>query len=107
ASMILVGCVVTVLFFGGWLPVTLGIPGLRAPLSNVLPPLGDAGAALTGLAWFGLKVFLVIYAYLWIRATFPRYRYDQLMRLSWKWLIPLGFVHVLLTALAVLWKAAP
>jgi NADH-quinone oxidoreductase subunit H len=82
--------------------VTLGIPGLREPLSNLLPFLGVAGATLTGFVWFALKVFLVLFVYLWMRATFPRYRYDQLMRLGWKWLIPLGLVHVMVTGLVML-----
>jgi NADH-quinone oxidoreductase subunit H len=101
-NMILVGCIVAVLFLGGWLPVTLGIPGLREPLSNFFPFWGDAGAAITGFFWIALKVFLVLFVYLWMRATFPRYRYDQLMRLGWKWLIPLGLAHVMFTALVLL-----
>jgi NADH-quinone oxidoreductase subunit H len=101
-NMILVGCLVAILFFGGWLPVTLGIPGLREPLSNFLPFWGAAGATLTGFFWFSLKVFLVLFLYLWMRATYPRYRYDQLMRLGWKVFIPLGLGHVMLTALAML-----
>jgi NADH-quinone oxidoreductase subunit H len=101
-NMILVGCVVAVLFLGGWLPVTLGIPGLREPFSNFFPFLGDGGASLTGFFWFALKVFLVLFTYLWLRATFPRYRYDQLMRLGWYWLIPLSFAHVLVTGIVML-----
>jgi NADH-quinone oxidoreductase subunit H len=62
------------------------------------------GPVLTGFFWFFLKAFFVIFVYLWIRATFPRYRYDQLMRLGWKWLIPLGLAHVMITGLAVLLK---
>ncbi len=103
-NMILVACVVTVLFLGGWLPPTLGIPGARGLLSNVLPFLGDLGATLTGLLWFFLKTLAVVFVYLWIRATFPRYRYDQLMRLGWKWLIPAGLLHVFVTAIAILLK---
>ena len=45
--------------------------------------------------WFVGKVAAVFYIYLWLRATFPRYRYDQLMRIGWKWLIPLSLFHVL------------
>jgi NADH-quinone oxidoreductase subunit H len=101
-NMILVGCIVSVLFLGGWLPVTLGIPGLREPLSNFLPFWGDVGAALTGFFWLSLKVFVVLFIYLWMRATWPRYRYDQLMRLGWKWLIPLGLAHVMFTGLVML-----
>jgi len=95
-NMILAGCIVTILFLGGWLPVTFGVLP-AGPLSTFL-----FGATLTGLFWFLLKVFLVLYAYLWIRATFPRYRYDQLMRLGWKWLIPLALLHVVITAIAAL-----
>ncbi len=101
-NMILVGCIVAVLFLGGWLPVTFGIPGLREPLSNFLPFLGDVGATLTGFFWIAIKVFAVLFVYLWMRATFPRYRYDQLKRLGWKWLIPLGLVHVMVTGLVLL-----
>ena len=63
-----------------------------------------ASAVLTGLFWFFVKAFLVIFVYLWLRATFPRYRYDRLMRLGWKWLIPLGLIHVMVTGFAVLMK---
>jgi NADH-quinone oxidoreductase subunit H len=95
-NMILAACVVTILFLGGWLPITFGVLP-REPLSTFL-----GGAALTGFLWFFVKVFLVLFVYLWIRATFPRYRYDQLMRLGWKWLIPVGLAHVMVTALVVL-----
>ncbi len=97
-NIILVSFMVTVLFLGGWLPITFGVLP-REPLSTFL-----GGAALTGFFWFVLKALLVVFVYLWIRATFPRYRYDQLMRLGWKWLIPLGLLHVMITALAVLLK---
>jgi len=95
-NMILAAAVVSILFLGGWLPVTFGfLP--REPLSVFL-----GGATLTGSFWFFSKVLAVLFVYLWIRATFPRYRYDQLMRLGWKWFIPLGLLHVALTAVAVL-----
>ncbi len=103
-NMILVGCLVAILFLGGWLPVTFGIPGLRGVLSNFFPFWGDAGASLTGVFWFSLKVFVVLFVYLWMRATFPRYRYDQLMRLGWKSLIPLGLAHVMVTAFVMLFR---
>jgi NADH-quinone oxidoreductase subunit H len=92
------------------MPITLGIPGLAGPLSDLLSWLPfvstDAGVALTGFFWLALKVFLVLTMYLWLRATFPRYRYDQLMRLGWKWLIPMGLFHVLLTAVLMLMRGA-
>ncbi len=101
-NMILASLIACILFLGGWMPVTFGIPGLHDLFANFLPFLGDAGAALTGFIWLALKVFGVLTVYLWLRATFPRYRYDQLMSLGWKWLIPLGLAHVMVTALLML-----
>ena len=86
ANMIVVSTVATTLFMGGWL----------RPFPNV--------AALSFLdfvpawIWFLLKTFVFLYVFLWVRATLPRYRYDQLMRLGWKVLIPLGIANVLVTA---------
>jgi NADH-quinone oxidoreductase subunit H len=86
-NMIVVSAVATTLFLGGWL----------APFPNV-PWLSFLGL-VPGWAWFMLKVFLFLYGFLWVRATFPRYRYDQLMRLGWKWLIPLAILNVVVTGL--------
>ena len=85
ANMIVVSSVATTLFFGGWL----------APFPNVswLSWLGY----IPGWAWFGIKTFVFLYVFLWVRATLPRYRYDQLMRLGWKWLIPLAILNVVVT----------
>ncbi len=109
-NMILAGMIVSVLFLGGWMPISFGIPGLAEPLSDLLswlPWVSPAvGAALTGFFWLALKAFCVLTIYLWLRATFPRYRYDQLMRLGWKWLIPLGLFHVMLTAILMLMGGA-
>jgi NADH-quinone oxidoreductase subunit H len=87
ANMIVVSSVATTLFFGGWL----------APFPNV-PALAFLGY-VPGWAWFILKTFLFLYVFLWVRATLPRYRYDQLMRLGWKWLIPLAILNVVVTGL--------
>ena len=86
ANMIVVSAIATTLFFGGWL----------RPFPNVefLWFLG----LVPGWAWFVIKTFLVLYVFLWIRATLPRYRYDQLMRLGWKFLIPLAIANILVTA---------
>ncbi|MEE9251121.1 MAG: NADH-quinone oxidoreductase subunit NuoH [Alphaproteobacteria bacterium] len=82
ANMILMSGLATILFLGGWLP-----PIDMAPF-NWLP----------GPIWFGLKVALVLFLFLWVRATFPRYRYDQLMRLGWKVFLPTSLFWVVLTA---------
>jgi NADH-quinone oxidoreductase subunit H len=88
ANMIVVSSVATTLFVGGWLP----------PFPNVwwLSFLGR----VPGWIWFLLKSFLFLYLFIWVRATFPRYRYDQLMRLGWKRLIPLAIANLMVTAIA-------
>ncbi len=91
ANMIVVSAVATTLFFGGWL----------APFANV-PFLKFFGLA-PGWMWFVVKTFLLLYVFLWIRATLPRYRYDQLMRLGWKVLIPLAIANVIVTAAVKVW----
>jgi NADH-quinone oxidoreductase subunit H len=88
ANMIVVSCVATTLFLGGWLRP---FPGVEA-----LAFLGW----IPGWSWFLLKAFLFLYLFLWIRATLPRYRYDQLMRVGWKVLIPLAIVNLLVTGAA-------
>jgi NADH-quinone oxidoreductase subunit H len=85
ANMIVVSSVATTLFLGGWL----------RPFPNVafLSFLG----IIPSWAWFLIKSFLFLYFFVWVRATLPRYRYDQLMRLGWKMLIPLAIANLLLT----------
>ncbi len=82
ANMLLMGAMTTILFLGGWLPIVDVAP------FNWIP----------GIFWFAGKVALVMFCFLWIRATFPRYRYDQLMRLGWKVFLPLSLFWVVLTA---------
>ena len=82
ANMILMSGITTVLFLGGWLP-----PVDIAPFNWIPGPI-----------WFGLKLSLVLFGFLWVRATFPRYRYDQLMRLGWKVFLPISLAWVVLTA---------
>ncbi len=83
ANMIAVSCVGTTLFFGGWQG-----PFLPAGMSVI---------------WFLIKVFCFMFFYIWLRATFPRFRYDQLMNFGWKVLFPLAVVNLLVTGLIVLW----
>ena len=73
----------------------------------VADPLGWASADLplvSGAFWFGIKVSFFLFAYIWLRGTYPRYRYDQLMDLGWKWLLPLSIVNVLLTGFLIVWR---
>jgi NADH-quinone oxidoreductase subunit H len=86
ANMIVVSSVATTLFLGGWL----------RPFPNV-EVLGFLDI-VPGWIWFLLKTFVWLYIFLWVRATLPRYRYDQLMRLGWKVLIPLAIANVIVTA---------
>ena len=79
-NMILIATLTVVMFFGGWLPVW------DSALTSAIPPA----------FWLLGKIFLVVSMFLWIRATFPRYRYDQIMRLGWKVFIPLTLVWIVL-----------
>jgi NADH-quinone oxidoreductase subunit H len=90
ANMILISAIASLIFFGGWLSPFQGIPVLD-PLFSWVP----------GIIWFVGKMAFFIFLYFWMRATFPRYRYDQIMRLGWKILIPVTLVWLVVTALAV------
>ena len=82
ANMILMSGMTVTLFLGGWLP-----PLDIAPLNWIPGPI-----------WFAIKVALVLFVFLWVRATTPRYRYDQLMRLGWKVFLPFTLIFVAITA---------
>jgi NADH-quinone oxidoreductase subunit H len=77
--------------------VLLAVAGLLLLLGLVflIPPVN---AAVIGLFWFFLKVFVIVYCLIWFRGTFPRFRYDQLMNIGWKWLIPIGMGFILVNA---------
>jgi NADH-quinone oxidoreductase subunit H len=87
ANMIVVSSVVTTLFLGGWLRPFPHVAALG--FLDLIP----------SWAWFGIKSFVFLYVFIWIRATLPRYRYDQLMRLGWKVLIPLAIANLVVTAI--------
>lgn len=78
ANMILMSGLCTLLFLGGWLPI------LDLPIFKRIP----------GSIWFSIKVILFLFLYIWVRAAFPRYRYDQLMGLGWKVFLPLSLAWV-------------
>lgn len=92
-NMISIGAIATTLFFGGWLRPFPNVGWLS--FLDVVPPF----------FWFAGKVFLFLLVYIWFRATFPRYRFDQLMSLGWKTLIPISLGNLFLVALAALWGA--
>src|SRR5207247_10522960 len=89
-AMIVISCVAVTVFFGGWLPPFPHVPALK--FLGLVPPF----------VWFLLKVGGFLFAYIWFRSTFPRYRFDQLMALGWKWLIPIALTNIVVIALAVL-----
>ena len=82
ANMMLMSALGAILFLGGWLP-----PLQMAPFTWV-----------PGFVWMALKVAFILFCFLWVRATFPRFRYDQLMRLNWKFFLPFCLVWIMLTA---------
>ena len=82
ASMILISSLTVILFLGGWLP-----PFDIFPLN-----------ALPGMFWFTIKIIFILFLFIWVRGTFPRYRYDQLMRLGWKVFLPLSLLGVVVTS---------
>src|SRR5262249_4287145 len=85
-GMIIISCIAVTVFFGGWL----------APFPHV-KQLAFLGL-VPGAAWFLVKVGFFIFCYIWFRSTFPRYRFDQLMSLGWKWLIPISLANILVVA---------
>ncbi|HPR63502.1 MAG TPA: NADH-quinone oxidoreductase subunit NuoH [Thermoanaerobaculia bacterium] len=92
ANMVLVSSIGTVLFLGGWLPP---FPSVTRGTMIDLP-----------LFWFFAKVAVFLFLLIWFRATFPRYRFDQLMALGWKWLLPLAILNVIALAMLKLWVFA-
>ena len=95
ANMILVATLTSLLFLGGWLSPFGGGFESHAPqgLSWLFAP---------SFVWLLLKVAFILFCFLWFRATFPRYRYDQLMRLGWKVFIPLTLFWIIVVAFAML-----
>jgi NADH-quinone oxidoreductase subunit H len=86
ANMILVSILATLMFLGGW----------SAPLAML--------SFIPGWIWLGIKTFLVVSIFIWVRASFPRYRYDQIMRLGWKIFIPLTVIYLVIVAI---WMQTP
>ncbi|MGA2564526.1 MAG: NADH-quinone oxidoreductase subunit NuoH [Steroidobacteraceae bacterium] len=96
ANMILISALTAVFFLGGWLSPFEGYP-----------LIGASFLALPGTHWLVLKIFVLLCLLLWFRATFPRYRYDQIMRLGWKVLIPVTLVWIAVETLMLTFKIGP
>ena len=95
ANMITVACVATLLFFGG----------ASSPLGHLLPPIHNIFlAGIVSILWFVLKIFLFLALYIWVRATLPRFRYDQLMSFGWTFLMPVAILNILATSLVLAFR---
>lgn len=86
AAMFTVSAVATTMFLGGWL----------GPGANSLP--------LLGVVYFALKTAILLFVYIWLRGTLPRFRYDQLMRFGWKFLVPMAFLNILISSALAVWR---
>jgi NADH-quinone oxidoreductase subunit H len=99
ANMILIAALTAVFFFGGWLSPFEGYLPAGNPITDLLMK--------PGFFWLGAKIFVGLFFFLWFRATFPRYRYDQIMRLGWKALIPVTLVWIAVEGVMVYFKVGP
>lgn len=95
ANMILISALTSVFFLGGWL----------SPFEGYLP--AGSFLAAPSFFWLAFKIFWVLFLFLWFRATFPRYRYDQIMRLGWKVLIPVTIVWIVVEGIMAYAKVGP
>jgi len=95
-NMILISAIAATFFWGGWLSPFQGIPGLESLFAWV-----------PGIFWLLLKISFFLFLYIWLRGTLPRYRYDQIMRLGWKILIPVTLVWITVVAFAVQLQVGP
>ncbi len=96
ANMLTVACVATLLFLGG----------ASSPFGHLLPAFGPPLLqAILPIFWFVAKVFFFLFLYIWIRATVPRFRYDQLMSFGWKFLLPIAMANIIVTSLILALRA--
>lgn len=101
ANMILIAALTAVMFCGGWYSFFAG-SGFGFLDGTVFAFLREPS-----MAWFALKIAFFLFCFLWLRATFPRYRYDQIMRLGWKILIPVTLVWIMVEGVMVVTKTGP
>jgi NADH-quinone oxidoreductase subunit H len=96
ANMILISALASIFFLGGWLSPFQG-----------LPVIGNTFLGAPGFIWFALKTSFFLFCFLWLRATFPRYRYDQIMRLGWKVFIPITLVWLFVLGVMIWFEVGP
>ena len=96
ANMILISALASIFFLGGWLSPFQG-----------LPVIGSTFLGAPGFIWFALKTSFFLFCFLWLRATFPRYRYDQIMRLGWKVFIPITLVWLFVLGTMIWFDVGP
>ena len=106
AAMIVVSSMAVTLFWGGWLRPfpTVGFLDFMDTVPIAITGavgLPWLGTAIMAVFWFVIKVFILLYMYLWFRASWPRYRYDQLMNVGWRYLMPIAIANVVVTALVM------
>ena len=94
-NIILISILVTIMFFGGWL----------SPFENSF--LEIYFAWIPGFIWISVKTLFFIFLFLWLRATLPRYRYDQIMRLGWKVFLPITIIWIFLEGIMIYYKVGP
>ena len=95
-NMMVVSLLVSIMFLGGWLPVQI-LPQTLGHLAHIAW-VNRMLAMLPSTIWLLVKMYFILFVYMWLRATLPRYRYDQLMALSWKFLLPLSLGTLLVAA---------
>ena len=94
-NLILISILVSIMFFGGWLSPFEGT--FLAIYLDWIP----------SFAWLSLKTLFFIFLFLWLRATLPRYRYDQIMRLGWKVFLPITIIWIFLEGIMIYYKVGP
>jgi NADH-quinone oxidoreductase subunit H len=96
ANMITVSCVATLLFFGG----------ASSPFGHLFDHVFATGIihAVLPILWFVFKILAFLFLYIWVRATVPRFRYDQLMSFGWKFLLPVAMLNIVVTSLVLAYR---
>jgi NADH-quinone oxidoreductase subunit H len=111
ANMILISALTAIFFFGGWISIFDGWfePEQIPEAIRSIPVIGYVAMKVVGdgFHWLFLKLFIFLFLFLWFRATFPRYRYDQIMRLGWKILIPITIVWIAVEGVMAYLKVGP